>query len=226
MQVTVEVVRRMFGEFNALIFGGRLPEVPFEISAAKGALGKCVYRATMAPDGRRRYSDFKIRISAAVEMDRELLEDVVIHEMIHYFILIHNLEDTSPHGEIFKALMRSINDTYGRHIAISHRNTPEETARAADSRRKVHVVAAIYFRSGECGVKVLPRVAERIAGFYNAITRAAVVRKVELYITDEPFFSRFPVSAALRIQKVDEDVLRANLAGARPLAVRGGRLVQ
>lgn len=103
---------------------------------------------------------------------------------------------------------------------------PEETACAADSRRKLHVVAAIYFRSGECGVKVLPRVAERIAGFYNAITRAAVVRKVELYITDEPFFSRFPVSAALRIQKVDEDVLRANLAGARPLAVRGGRLVQ
>lgn len=226
MKVTVEELRVMFGEFNALIFGGRLPEVPFEISAAKGALGKCVYRATMTPDGRRRFSDFKIRISAAVEMDRALLEDVVIHEMIHYFILIHNLEDTSPHGEIFKALMRSINASYGRHIAISHRSMPEEQARAADSRRKLHVVAAIYFRSGECGVKVLPRVAERIAGFYNAITRAAAVGKVELYISDEPFFNRFPVSAALRIQKIDEDVLRANLAGARPLTVRGGRLVQ
>ena len=226
MKITVEEVRRMFGEFNALIFGGRLPEVPVEISAAKGALGKCVYRANMTPDGRRRFSDFKNRISAAVEMDRALLEDVVIHEMIHYFILIHNLEDTSPHGEIFKALMRSINASYGRHIAISHRSMPGEQARAADSRRKLHVVAAIYFRSGECGVKVLPRVAERIAGFYNAITRAAAVGKVELYISDEPFFNRFPVSAALRIQKVDEDVLRANLAGARPLTVRGGRLVQ
>ena len=59
-------------------------------------------------------------------MDERLLEDTIIHEMIHYHILSNQLQDTSAHGKLFRKMMDDINARFGRNVTISHKPTEEE----------------------------------------------------------------------------------------------------
>lgn len=50
-------------------------------------------------------------------------EDILIHEMIHYFIAYQGLNDNAPHGKLFREKMNEINTKYHRNISISRKNT-------------------------------------------------------------------------------------------------------
>lgn len=227
MKATVDFVQRKFAEFNRLIFGGALPELPILLTGDIGALGKCCYVERRMPDGRKEYGDFSLRISGRFDLPESVLEDVIIHEMIHYFILRHNLNDTSAHGAIFKAVMQRVNVVHGRRVGISHRLTAEERVKAVSggSGERWYVVAMIVFRSGEVGVKVLPRRESRVVEFCARVGVSVEVMRIELFLHNNPFFSRYPRSSALRVHAVDLGLLTEQLAGARRLAVRGDRVV-
>lgn len=42
-----------------------------------------------------RYENYCIRISTAFDLSERELEDVGIHEMVHYYIAVNNIRDTS-----------------------------------------------------------------------------------------------------------------------------------
>lgn len=226
MRATVDFVRRKIAEFNVLMFAGRLPEVPVRITDSASTLGMCVSKTTRLGDGRLRHHDFELRISARADLSERELEDVIIHEMIHYFIHYNGLQDSSPHGDIFKSLMRSINASFKRNITISHRYTPEQHAQVRGTKRGWHVIAAIRFRGGKAGVKVLPRVEETILKYYRAVIKLPDVKDVDLYLSDSPFFNRYPNSGALRIYEVSASDLDANLEDAERLAFERGHIVK
>lgn len=224
---TIQYVKDRFDVFNRLMFNGRLPEVSFALTRSRSALGQCVSRIDRHADGRVEHSAFELRFSTCHDLDENVLEDVIIHEMIHLFILCHGLVDTSPHGDIFKSVMNSLNAGFGRHVRISHREENGKPAPAAASAKKRwHVIAAIHLRSGKTGIKVLPRVVPRILDFHNAASRAVDVLRVDLYLHDNPFFDRYPTSTALKYHLLDKSVLEKNLVGAHRLTPRGGRLIQ
>lgn len=225
MKATVEYVQRRFGEFNRLMFGGRLPMPPVVLSDAKTFLGACHSLTRTLPDGRREHYGFQLRISTRLDLPEATVEDVIIHEMIHYFILLHGLEDTAPHGAVFRAVMASINAAHGRHVSVSHRMTPEQTAQSHGAKAAWHVVAAVRMRGGEAGVKVLPRRADRILAYHRAVVADPGVEAVTLVMTDNPFFGRFPVSAALRVHPVDAAILEDALAGASLIRISAGGAV-
>lgn len=226
MKASIRYVKKKFDEFNRLMFGGKLPKLPVRMSDAVTFLGMCVAKVRTLPDGRRQHHDFELRVSLRHDIPEHDLEDVIIHEMIHYFIMYNELADTAPHGELFKAMMRSINRTYGRNITVSRRSTPEERTRTVEGKRKWHVIASIRFRNGKQGVKVLPRVVPKIIDYYNQVMRADEIAGVELFLHDNPFFNRYPTSAALRVHEIDAVLLRENLAGAHTLSVENGKLIQ
>lgn len=225
MTPTVTYINKKFDEFNRLIFSGRLPALPIEISDAGGYLGKCVFQQHRRPDGLMEYSDFRLRFNSRIDLPENVLEDTIIHEMIHYLILWTGLHDSSPHGDIFKAIMAGINAAHGRNITIRHKYTDREAKDAVSTKHKWHVIAVLYLKSGKTGVKVLPRTATKILDYYRVATAQTDVVSVGLYLHNNPFFNRYPTSAAHRFHDIDPSLLQSNLTGAHRLKVTGNQIL-
>ena len=102
MIATIDYLERKFDEFNHTIFEGRLKTLPLRLSSARTFLGQLRYRRKRRFWGGWKYDNFQLVISTAKEMNEQLLEDTIIHEMIHYYILSNQLQDTSAHGKLFR----------------------------------------------------------------------------------------------------------------------------
>lgn len=214
MKVTIDYAKAKFTEFNDRIFAGRLPDVPIKLTSAATFLGKCVCHKRRGDDGVPLHEGFELRFNERIDLPPDVIDDTIIHEMIHYFILINGLHDTSSHGEIFKALMHCINAAHKRNVSISHRPTAEQRNQTVDSHRTIHVIASIRMRSGIVGVKVLPRNPSKVLWFYREISRMDDVVSVDIYVHDNPYFNRFPTSTALRYHPVEASELEQQLKGA------------
>lgn len=216
----MEYIERKFEEFNARMFGGKLPKLPFVLSDAARSLGHVSYRKNHRPDGSICFTDFVMHINTRADLPEDVVEDTIIHEMIHYFIFYHNLIDTSAHGDIFRSIMNSINATYGRHITVSFKDkSPETRQQFVDKRAKWHIIAAIDMSGGKKYVKVLPRIQERIIAFDATVKRIRGFVRVSYFMHDNPFFNAYPVSTALRIFPIEPAKLDENLKGARIVKV-------
>lgn len=223
MTLSIDLLKEKFNRYNALIFAGRLPDVPILICEAKTFAGQCRSKVRRLPDGRREHYDFTIKISNKFSQTEEELDDTLIHEMIHYFIALHGFEDTSTHGQLFKAMIHSINASHGRNITISGRYD-RDTMQATKGRW--HVVALIQMKNGQTGIKVLPRVQPKIITFYKNVKASRQVKSVDLYLHCDPYFDTFPTSTALRVHYVEPELLQSKLQGAHRLEVSGNTLIQ
>ena len=145
------------------------------------------------------------------------VEDIIIHEMIHYYIAYNKIADTSAHGRVFRELMNGINERFGRHVRISHKPTPEQKEQLYDTKQRWRVVALVTFKDGRTGIKVLPRMASKVQHYYQVVSRESSIASVELYITSHPFFNRYPSSSALRVHYIDKAEAERHLEGAEKL---------
>lgn len=147
MIATHEYVKEKFGEFNRLFFGGKLPTLPICMSNARTFLGACTYKRKKNWLGKTVLYDFKLKISKRLDLPENDIEDIIIHEMIHYYIAINKMKDSSAHGPLFRQMMNDINTKYGRHITISHKMTSEQHLASADKTEKWHVVAVVSMKT-------------------------------------------------------------------------------
>lgn len=219
-------IKSRFDHFNKLIFAGRLPAIPVQLADAKTFLGMCTAKVRRFPDGRSEYSDFVLKISTRLSLSADELDDLIVHEMIHYFIMYNGLPDTSPHGPIFKTLMNTVNHRYGLHITVSHHSTPEQREQAVSTRRTWHVIAVVSWRDGRTGVKVLPRVASKIIAYNNVVANHNDIAGVEYYLHDNIFWNRYPTSGAFKVHDIDADLVAPNLVGARALEIKGNKITE
>lgn len=200
--------------------------LPIVLSNAKTFLGACAYKKKKTLFGKTTYYDFKLRINRRMDLPEADIEDIIIHEMIHYYIAYNGIKDTSAHGQVFKSLMNDINRRYGRHITVSRKITAQEKEQLCGKKRRPHVIAVVNFKNGKTGVKQLPRVHQRIIAYCSAIARVPDIASLRLYITDEPYFNRFPTSAALKVHYVEQDILEQYLATtAKELVIVGDKVV-
>lgn len=217
MIASLPFLQEAFDRFNRLCFDGGLPAVPIRLSKARSYVGVCACRKQRRWTGKTLYSDFQLRFSTRWDLPAEELEDTVIHEMIHYSIWLRGIRDTSAHGKVFREMMSGINETYGRNVRISHRTTPEEREKAADRSRRPHAVALVFFKDGRCGLKLLPRKAPVIARYHRGVLLSGRVERIEYYLSEDPWFNRFPTSGALNVIWRSEEEVRSHLADARRL---------
>lgn len=224
MVFTLEFINTKFSEFNLLIFGGTLPKIPVKLSKSKSALGMFKRKYKAMPDGSQKTVSHYFSFSTHFDLEPALLEDVIIHEMIHYYIFHHKLKDTSPHGRIFRNLMHQINTRHGRNVTISTKTQPEERTGSVNSAKKWHIIAALRMKDGSVGLKVLPRIAQRAIYYRDMALRSKEITAVELFFHNSPFFNDYPSSAALKIYPIKEDKLSQELAGAQRIIISGTRL--
>lgn len=95
---TLDYIKRKFAEYNQQMFGGKLKPLPFKLTSARTCLGQVRFHRTKNADGSWHYSDFVFMISNKVNREETVVEDTIIHEMIHYYILSNQIQDTAPHG--------------------------------------------------------------------------------------------------------------------------------
>ena len=198
MKPTVPYIQSRFDEFNACYFGGSLPPVPIRLSHAKGFLGKLTF--TRRKQGLFRgykNEDFVLRINVRIDLPEPLIEDTILHEMIHYFIAFNQLKDTSTHGQLFRREMARINAEGNRHITISHRLSASEKAQAII--HKTRAVALVRFTDGKTGIKVVPNNPEHIRYWDKTAKRRFPVSSIEWLLSSDDYFARFPSSVAMKI---------------------------
>ena len=228
MIATIPYIERKFAEYNAQYFGNSLPEIPIRLSNAKGFLGKVCYRKTkQGLFGRTKNTDFVLRINTRIDLPEEVVEDTILHEMIHYYIGYHQLKDTSSHGQLFRQMMQQINRAGGRHITVTHRLTAEQ-AEAAAGQEKVRVVCVVRFKDGRTGVKVVPKQVRSILHFQSSAMTHFPIEETEWYLTKNGYFGKYPSSNALRIYLISSTKeLEEALVGSRRIEIgeRSIRLV-
>lgn len=228
MDITQELVKEKFEFFNRQIFGGKLPMPRIGLSRARTFLGACTFKTKRGLMGKKTRYDFAIRISTMFDMSETEFEDTLIHEMIHYYIGVNQIEDTSAHGQKFRSMMADINSRFGRHINISHRDEGNKAnvsdAKTAVPRRQYHVIAVASLADGRTGFKVLPRVAPSILKFYNGLLSSGMVKTVSLFMSDSPFFYSYPNSSSLRVHIMECDTVMQHLEGAMNIFCDGKTL--
>lgn len=202
------------------MFGGKLPLLPIELSNAKTFLGQCVYKKRRKFFGRTEYYDFRLRINTRIDLPENVMEDTIIHEMIHYYIGYNQLKDSSAHGPVFRKIMNDINSRFGRHLTVTHKSTKEQREQLQDKRIRNHVVAVVTFRDGRTGIKVLPRQPQRILYYYNNVLGNADIATVQLFQTTDIFFNRYPTSSALKVHFLEAETIRQHLQDATPVTIR------
>lgn len=221
MKATVPYIENKFQEFNLQMFGGKLPHIPVELSDAKTFMGQCVYKRRRKWFGKTELYDFRLRINTRIDLPEQEVEDIIIHEMIHYYIGYNQLKDTSAHGQLFRKIMNEINSKYGRHVTVSHRSTKEQREALLDKRSHYRVIAVVTFHDGRTGIKVLPRISGRILYYYNNVLANREVKDIQLYLTNNIFFNRYPNSSALKVHFLEKESIDKELGELEHLMCDG-----
>ncbi len=212
--MTVAYAAARFAHFNALCFGGALPDVPIVLTRATTFLGKVRYRRRKRLFGRTENVDFQIRLSSEFDLPEDVWDDVIIHEMIHCHIALNNRRDTSTHGTVFRGMMDEINRKYGRHIVVSHRTSPGASSPRM-TRRRLHCICVSTFPDGTEGITVCseamaPRINRGLPRNYHLSSR-------RWYVSNDLYFTRFPHSRLPRIYKITAPDFREHIASSVPM---------
>ena len=200
-ELTIDYLRQAFEHYNDLIFEGKLPLPKLKWSRAKTRLGQMACKRKTSW-GRTKYYDFTISVSNYYKLTKEEIDDVLIHEMIHYSIAYTGLKDTSAHGIVFRGMMDKINRTFNRHITISVR-TRNLQARSAQQ-PKDYLILALKMKDGKYFLSsVNPSAAGKLA---ISLARAREIAHYAWYQSQDEYFRSMPRVRSLRGRQVSEEV--------------------
>ena len=219
MKPTTDFIARKFQEFNTQMFGGKLTMPPIQLSRARTFVGQCAARKRRTLLHGTQLFDFRLKFSICFDLPEKEWEDTIIHEMIHYYIGANGIKDTSAHGQVFRQMMEAINQRFGRNLTISHRATPEQKQQLYNAKKVWHVIALVYFADGRKGLKVLPRIRQRIEAYRSTMLRDKRIAKISLFMSNDPYFNRFPNSSAFNVVLANEEEFLPHIQQAKPLEI-------
>ncbi len=188
MQVNVRNLEAWFAEFNANYFGNELPTPVFSVGNSRTRLGSLSWE-THRRLFSKTVSNYTMRISNYFNVTEFDFKNVLLHEMIHLYIVSKGIKDTSPHGMVFCKMMRKIN-AFGWKITVSERmNSRFEVADRYIQRTRL--VMAVVTNDGKHLLSVVnPSYVRRIN---VALKTSPNIKSCTWFITDNAFFATYPV---------------------------------
>lgn len=214
---TIDYLQRKFLEFNTLMFSGKLPVPPIQLSRARTFVGLCAFKKRRTILHGTQLYDFRLKFSICFDLPEPEWEDTIIHEMIHYYIGVNGLKDSSAHGPLFRQMMEQINQQFGRSLSISHKSTPEQKEQLYSARKVWHVIALIHFADGRKGLKVLPRIRQSIVTYRFTMMRDPRITSIDLFMSNDTYFNRFPNSSAFNVVLANEEEFMPHIQQAESL---------
>lgn len=222
MKATIEFLDKRFEKFNRIIFKNALPLPLMHISSARTYMGQFKVERSGSIIGKRR-EIYHLTLSDRYDLEESILEDVVIHEMIHFLIHHKKIRDTSSHGPHFRTLMMEINKRFGRHITVSHRCTQEQLE---SDTAKAHSIICLCTMSD--GRKLVCRVSQsKVFEIHHAFQDWDKVEREEWFWVYGSYFNRYRKVLTPRLFAVDDKGLEAIESGTRLefAEVSGGRMI-
>ena len=104
----------MFIECNKKYFNSSLPRPKYDIMHKNGTLAKFVYNKNK--NGKYPIRLQKIVMSDLFDFPEDIFRDIVIHEMIHYYIAWNGIKDNKTHGREFMKMANELNEKYGLNV--------------------------------------------------------------------------------------------------------------
>lgn len=222
MKATIEFLENRFNCFNREIFKDGLPIPIMHISSARTFMGQFKVERSGRRFGKRNET-YHLTLSDRYDMEERILEDVVIHEMIHFLIHYKGIRDTSSHGPNFRALMTEINKRFGRNITVSHRCTKEQLE---SDTAKAHSIVCLC--TMEDGRKLVCRVSQsKVFEIYRAFQEWNKVVTQEWFWVYGSYFNRYRRILTPKLFSVDKEGLDIIESGTRLefSEVSGGRMI-
>lgn len=221
MRATLDYVKRKFDEYNIMIFEWRLTKPPFSLSRSYTRLGGVKCLRTPSGRGKWHFSRFDFTISGVRDVDEAVLEDTIIHEMIHYWILSNQMQDSSSHGRIFRQKKEEINRRFGRHIRVSLRDKDLSDSEQ-EQRVRNHLICISRLRDGRLGITIATK--SRIFELWDAMEKWDSVTQCKWYISQDPFYNRYRRSSTVKAYLITEEELNAHRADFKELVRYGDQI--
>lgn len=214
MQVNVNQLKEWFSAFNKRYFGGGLPEPVLAVGRSRTRLGTMSWRTRRGLFSRSA-CDYTIRISNGFDMDERHFKSVLLHEMIHLYIVSGKIKDTSAHGVAFRRMMKSINaDGWDIRVATRMGNEVKATGRPKQRRR---VVLAVVTTGGKHILTVVnPRY---VAALDRIMAVSRDVKTHSWHVSDDDYFALFPAVRTPKGRVVTAEVYNEKVAAMEKLEI-------
>ncbi len=161
----------------------------------------------------RSVTAYSIRLSNYYDVDETGFKSILLHEMIHLYIVSKGIKDTSAHGKVFRHHMDRLNAD-GWRITVSARMAGVPVAQHGKKKR-ARVILAVITDDGRHVVSVVnPRY---VTAIDRVIRRSGHVSSFSWHISTDDYFSRFPVVRTPRGRVVADETYVRLLAGMHDL---------
>lgn len=194
MRAAIPFVKKIYEEYNQKCFGGILPTPNYRISNTKRIWGNVRWWHRHDEIGKIVEQTFGLGITKRYDTTEERLIDIIVHEMIHIYIIVTGTPITAMHGPEFEKVVKEINEKYGRHVESRKGILPEELD--SDTVREPHYLCYIEFGETRKGIMAFtPKKTKQIKAFF---AKTPDITKHVFYYSDDPFFNRFWVHSSFK----------------------------
>lgn len=208
MKANIQFLRDRFERFNRMIFKEPLPRPEMHISSAKTFMGQ--FKAERHGFAGRN-ATYHLTLSDRYDVPENVLEDTVIHEMIHFYICHAKLRDSSSHGPVFRQIMNEINRRFGRHITVSHRCTQQQLD---SDQTKAHSIVCLCTMTD--GRRLFCKVSQsKVFEIHRAFNDWDKVANQEWYWVYGSYFNRFRRVLTPKLFQIDDDGIAKIKEGTR-----------
>ena len=117
MKADVNTLTHMFWDCNRKYFGNSLPTPYIALFDKPNIVARFEYRR----NGKKTKKPIRYQVfyfSKTYEFDENTMCDVMVHEMIHYYIAWNRIKDNGSHGRQFWRIAKEFNERYGLNITI------------------------------------------------------------------------------------------------------------
>lgn len=114
MIANFETMSKMFKECNKEYFKSSLPIPTFSTLNKLNTIAKFVYNKNKGKKCPIKWQE--IRITECYDFSEEDFRDIMVHEMIHYYIALNGIKDNNEHGKEFMKMANEFNSKYHLNI--------------------------------------------------------------------------------------------------------------
>ena len=212
MQITTTHLKTWFNELNKRYFNDELPIPQLAVGNSRTRLGTMSCKVRRTPVSRKHY-DHCIRLSNYYDISEDEFKNVFLHEMIHYYISVKGIKDTSAHGGVFRRMMKALNAD-GWHITIREKSKLPVSEHNI-KRQQNNVVVAIETRTGAKLLSVVsPAYTKRID---TALSHSPEVASKAWFITTDESFNTWPKVRTPKARRVSEAEYKEKTSVMKPL---------
>jgi hypothetical protein len=114
MIADINTMSRMFKECNEKYFDGSLPKPGFQLINKLNTLARFVYNKDKK--GKHPIKWQVVKFTDCYDFPEEDFREIMVHELIHYYIAWNGIKDNKDHGREFMRIANEINEKYGLNV--------------------------------------------------------------------------------------------------------------